>query len=329
MEALYEKYNYPSYGKFIIIAKEHGINATQKEIKLFIDKQTVQQLHKQTPHSRNKQRRIIASAPYEMFQIDLLDYKNYSQQNKGFKYILIAVDIFTRQAFAAPLKNKSAAETLEGFKVIIATHKPHAVYHDDDKAFLGVFNKYCDDNDIVSITNYLEDHHALGVIDRFSRTLKSMIAKFMTAKDTTKYIDELDRLINIYNNTSHSSLVGLKPIEVEKNEENIITVGNINQEKREHNQVLDKKIKIKKGDLVRIKLKRTIFTKGYEVRYSNEVYTVEEVKGDAVLLNDERTIQIKNVMIVPNDAENIPKGKKRKIDKVIKHIQRLAREGLI
>jgi ribosomal protein L21E len=156
-----------------------------------------------------------------------------------------------------------------------------------------------------------------------------MIAKFMTAKDTTKYIDELDRLINIYNNTSHSSLDGLKPIDVEKNEENIITVGNINQEKREHNQVLDKKIKIKKGDLVRIKLKRTIFSKGYEVRYSNEVYTVEEVKGDAVLLNDERTIQIKNVMIVPNDAENIPKGKKRKIDKVIKHIQRLAREGLI
>jgi ribosomal protein L21E len=156
-----------------------------------------------------------------------------------------------------------------------------------------------------------------------------MIAKFMTAKDTTKYIDELDRLINIYNNTSHSSLDGLKPSEVEKNEENIITVGNINQEKREHNQVLDKKIKIKKGDLVRIKLKRTIFSKGYEVRYSNEVYTVEEVKGDAVLLNDERTIQIKNVMIVPNDAENIPKGKKRKIDKVIKHIQRLAREGLI
>jgi hypothetical protein len=34
-------------------------------------------------------------------------------------------------------------------------------------------------------------------------------------------------------------------------------------------------------------------------------------------------------MIVPNDAENIPKGKKRKIDKDIKHIQILAREGLI
>ena len=264
-----------------------------------------------------------------MFQIDLLDYKNYSHQNKGYKYILIAVDIFTRQAFAAPLKNKSAAETLEGFKAIIAIHKPNAVYHDDDKAFLGVFNKYCEDNNIVSITNYLEDHHALGVIDRFSRTLKSMIAKFMTAKDTTKYIDELNRLINIYNNTSHSSLDGLKPIDVAKSEENIITVGNINQEKREHNQSLDKKIKVKKGDLVRLKLKRTIFTKGYEVRYSNEIYTVEEVKGDAVLLNDERKIQIKNIMIVPNDAETIPKGKKRKIDKDIKHIQKLMREGLI
>ena len=151
----------------------------------------------------------------------------------------------------------------------------------------------------------------------------------MTAKDTTKYIDELGRLINIYNNTSHSSLDGLKPIDVAKSETNLITVGNINQEKRQHNQALDKKIKFKKGDLVRLKLKRTIFTKGYEVRYSNEIYTVEENKGDAVKLNDERTIQIKNVMIVPNDAETIPKGKKRKIDKNIKHIQRLMREGLI
>ena len=49
MEALYEEYNYPSYAKFIIIVKEHGIKASHKEIKLFIDKQTVQQLHKLTP----------------------------------------------------------------------------------------------------------------------------------------------------------------------------------------------------------------------------------------------------------------------------------------
>ena len=66
---------------------------------------------------------ITANTPYEIFQIDLLDYTKYSRTNKGYKWILICVDVFTRKAYAIPMKDKTAKLTEEAFKQIIKEDK--------------------------------------------------------------------------------------------------------------------------------------------------------------------------------------------------------------
>ena len=120
MEQIYREYNYPSLKRLSEILKEKGLKKTQKEIKTFIENQKVSQLHKPVQKVKKNLKHITASSPNEIWQIDLLDYQKYSRTNKGFRYIFICVDVFTRQARAAPIKNKTSNTTDDAFRKIIS-----------------------------------------------------------------------------------------------------------------------------------------------------------------------------------------------------------------
>ena len=115
MEDIYKKFNYPSLAKFKEILKLNNIIVSNKDVKDFLNKQSINQVHKPVTNLKEQNKFIIALSPYEMLQIDLLDYQKYYQQNKGFKFILIAVDIFSRKAYASLLKNKTPESVLDGF----------------------------------------------------------------------------------------------------------------------------------------------------------------------------------------------------------------------
>ena len=51
------------------------------------------------------------------------------------------------------------------------------------------------------------------VAERFIRTLKNKIYKYMTSVSKTVYIDKLDDIVNKYNYTYHST-IKLKPVDV-------------------------------------------------------------------------------------------------------------------
>ena len=54
------------------------------------------------------------------------------------------------------------------------------------------------------------------VAERFVRTLKNKMYKYMTSVSKIVYIDKLDDIVNIYNNTYHST-IKMKPIDVKSN----------------------------------------------------------------------------------------------------------------
>jgi len=280
MEELYKKFNFPSLNKFIEILKKHNVPFNRKDVVEFIENQNINQIHKKTQKNKKILKFIWAYEPYEMLQIDLLDYQKYSKNNNGFNYILIAIDIFTRYAWAVPIKNKKPSSVLEGFKSF-NINDLNAVYHDSGKEFLGEFKSYLKEQNIFSLTADVGDHNSLGVVDAFSKTFKTMIAKFMSANKTTKYYDAVDDLIDTYNNTPHTSINNIEPINAFGGE-NYLLVKNINREKILHNINVSKKIyaKIKIGDKVRIKLKKTLFDKGYETKYSNDVFEVINISNN-------------------------------------------------
>ena len=106
------------------------------------------------------------------------------------------------------------------------------------------------------------------VAERFIRTLKSKIYKYMTSISKNVYIDELNVIVNKYNNTYHTT-IKMKPIDAKDNTY-------INTSKK----INHKNPKFKIGDYVRISKYKNIFaTKGYMPNWSEEVFVVDKIKN--------------------------------------------------
>ena len=105
------------------------------------------------------------------------------------------------------------------------------------------------------------------VAERFIRTLKSKIYKYMTSVSKNVYINKLDDIVDEYNNTYHTT-IKMKSINVEDNTY-------INTDKKINNK--DPKFKV--GDRVRISKYKNIFAKGYTPNWSEEVFAIKNVKN--------------------------------------------------
>lgn len=328
MEELYNKYNFPSIDKFKKLLKANGINYTPKELSNFINKQSIQQVHKPVTEIKEKQKFIVALDIGEMLQIDLVDYQKYATKNNGYKYLFIAVDIFTRYAYAVPIKSKEPKNILEAFKTI--PFIPKAIFSDSGNEFKGVFTSYLEEKNIAELKAEIGNHHSLGVIDRFTRTFKTMIAKYMTANNTTKYIDKIDDLLEAYNTTPHSSLGDYSPHQVIDDDKAYNLVKKINLAKMKFNNERNRKVShsIKVGNDVRIKLKKKTFQKGYDITYSKEIYTVREINGDKATLNNGEKYKIEDLQVVYEISNQIETTEKDEADKEARIQRRLKRAGI-
>lgn len=327
MEELYVSSNYPSATRFYKILKEKGIKATHKQVKDFIKKQSVAQVHHPVQRNRNKEKYIVASSPYEILQIDLLDYQKYSKKNKGFRYILICVDVFTRKAFAEPIKSKTPKQTTDAMIKILSNVKPKMIESDNGSEWKGSFQELMKEENIIHITNEVGDHNSLGIIDRFSRTIKTEISKYMTGNNTTKWTGILPSLIENYNKTPHKAIEDIKPNEASSKKYKY-EIGTLNYEKGLHNQQVEGEVSntIKVGDRVRIQRKKNLFDKGYEITYSKEIYEVIKTDKLKAKLSNGKTYKKTALMEVGNSKE-LSKAKEA-VEKKTKQKRKLRKEGV-
>ena len=105
------------------------------------------------------------------------------------------------------------------------------------------------------------------VAERFIRTLKTKIYKYITSVSKNVYIDKLDDIVDEHNNTSHRT-IKMKPVDVKNN-----TYIDFEEE------VKDKDPKFKVIDRVRISKYKNIFAKGYTLNWSKEVFVVKIVRN--------------------------------------------------
>ena len=69
----------------------------------------------------------------EIWLADLIDVEAFSSFNKGFKYILAVIDVFSKYAWAVPIKDKSAASVTKAFEKIIGDRIPKTLWVDEGK----------------------------------------------------------------------------------------------------------------------------------------------------------------------------------------------------
>ena len=211
--------------------------------------------------------------------------QSLSRKNKGIKYLLCIIDLYSKYAFVIPLKDKKEISIVNAFNKIIkqSSRKPNKIWVDQGGEFYNdIFKKWLSDNDINIYSTCNEVKSA--VAERFIRTLKSKLYKHMTATGKNVYYDVLDDAVNKYNNTKYSA-IKMQPIDVKDNNKRVYI--------DEHNE---KDSRFKVGDRVRISKFKNIFAKGYAPNWSKEIFIVDKIDGTVPYtynlkdLNDEKII---------------------------------------
>ena len=237
-----------------------------------------------------------------------------SKYDKGIRFLLRVIDVFSKYAWAVPLKDKKGISIVKAFQIILkqSNRKPNKIWVDKGSEFYNAyFKKWLRDNNIVMYSTHKEGKSV--VAERFIRTLKSKIYKYMTSISKNVYIDKLDDIVDKYNNTYHTT-IKMKPIDVKDNTY-------INADK----EIKNKDPKFKVGDHVRISKYKNIFAKEYMLNCSEEVFVIKKVKNTVPWtyvindLNDEEITGIfyeKELQKTNQEEFRIEKVIRRKEDKL-------------
>ena len=125
-----------------------------------------------------KKRKVYSFFRDNIWGIDLADMQSLRKYNKGNKYLLCAIDFFSKYAWVVPLKDKNGVSIANAFKKIISEgRKPNKIWVDKGSKFYNnSFKKWLkDDIEMYSIHNEGKS----VVAERFIRTLKSKIYKYI------------------------------------------------------------------------------------------------------------------------------------------------------
>ena len=150
---------------------------------------------------------MYSSFKDNIWGVDLADMQLLSKFNKGFRFLLCVIDIFRKCAWVIPLKDKKSISTINAFQIILkeSKRKPNKIWVDKGSEFYNSsFKKGLKDNDIEI---YSTNNEAKSVVaERFIRTLKNKIYKYMTSISKNEYIDKLDNIVKKHYNTYHKSI---------------------------------------------------------------------------------------------------------------------------
>ena len=209
------------------------------------------------------------------WEVDLLDFKDLSDQNDGYKYILCAIDNFSKFAWTVPLKSKTGKETAAALNSIFDKgRKPSNVLRSD---LGGEFkSKYVTsllkENNIKPM--YALNEKKAAIVERFIKTIKLKLTKDMYHRQSKRWIDNLQKFTSAYNESVHST-IGFAPKDVSKENEPQVLVNHYFKKRTvKKSSGLKKRYKFKVGDIIRVSTLLDKFSREYDTTYSQELFKI-------------------------------------------------------
>lgn len=246
---------------------------SKKTISAWLEKQNTYTLHK-PKRNRFKRNEYDVNNIGDLWQADLIDLQNISKYNNGYKYILVVIDVFSKFGWCEPIKQKTSSEIVRAFSNIFNNKLKYLPLHiqtDNGREFTNKhFQIFLKQKNIQYFSTNNSETKAC-IVERYIRTIKSVIFKYFTYTNTYKYIDVLKNIVLAYNNKKHRS-IGMPPSHV--NDKNILNVWeNLNKDKLKN----CKKPKYVIGDNVRLSKIKRHFTKGYKPNWTEEVFKITSI----------------------------------------------------
>ena len=240
--------------------------------KIFID-----ELYSKPPKQNYPTNKIIYNHIDEIWSIDLADFSDYkTSNNKGYRYIFIIIDNFSKYLWAIPLKNKYSQTITNEFSNILSTSKRKPIKIESDRGsefYNSIFQNFLKNKNIHHYSRYTDKGPAIA--ERVIRTVRNLLKKPIFLAGNADWLSELPSVVKKYNNTIHHS-TKMIPIEASKKSNEKIVYSNLQDKRKKLNP------KFKLGQLVRTADIKRAFSKGDSTNYSYKLYTITEIIHDTI-----------------------------------------------
>lgn len=216
LSSIYYNPQHPaSFGSFLKLykaAKPYLQNITLDDVKRWLSSQNTYTLHRRVVR-KHETVPFYADHVDSTWVMDTADVRHLAADNDGIKYFFIIIDVVSRFAFVVPMENKSAPRLVKAFQHIKNEYgrSPKLVVSDPGLEFRGAFTKYLQESNIDQYL--LRAKQKATLAERFIRTIKEKMLKFMSHYGTKRYIDSLGELVRSYNYAVHSR-TRMRPVDV-------------------------------------------------------------------------------------------------------------------
>ena len=245
---------------------------TQKNIKIFIN-----EIFSKAPKKNYITNKTNVYYIDDIWSLDILDLKDYGpENNRGYRYVLVVIDNFSKFGWTIALKNKNAQTIKDSFENIFlnSKRKPNLIESDRGKEFYNnIFQDFLNKNNIKLYSR--NSSYGAVFAERFNRTIRDLLKKIVFERGDANWIDVLAIITKQYNNRIHSSTkLSPKDASLKKNEGFV------------YKNLLDKRKKVKPkfqiNDLVRVADLKKTFSKGDTTNWSYKLYKITEIINDTI-----------------------------------------------
>ena len=245
---------------------------TQKNIKIFIN-----EIYSKPPKKYYATNKTVVYHIDDIWSLDILDLKDYGpENNRGYRYVLVTIDNFSKYGWTIPLKNKNGRTIKDSFENILINSKrsPNLIETDRGKEFYNnIFQDFLNKNNIKLYSR--NSSYGAVFAERFNRTIRDLLKKIVFERGDAKWIDILPTITKQYNNRIHTSTkLSPKDASLKKNEGFV------------YKNLLDKRKKVKPkfqiNDLVRTADLKKTFSKGDTTNWSYNLYKITEIINDTI-----------------------------------------------
>lgn len=269
MDKIY--YNPSDSGSFGGVKRLQHRSKQPNKVKNWLTYQDAYTLHKPV-RKKFTRRRVLVGGIDDQWQCDLVDLTSISHLNDQYKFLLTCIDVLSKYAWVVPIKNKSADSLVSAMKKIFteSSRKPNKIQGDKGREFLNrKFLTFLKENNVHFFSTENDDIKA-SIVERWNRTLKSRMWRYFTYTRNKRYIDNIQKFVDSYNNSKHRT-IQMAPGSVRKKHE-LKLLKNMYElpVQKKHNSVFNI------GDTVRIAMTRRPFRKGYTAQWSEELFKITQ-----------------------------------------------------
>ena len=306
--------SFSSVEKLYKAARAENSNITRKFVRDWLSGQDSYTLNKPI-RRKYKRSRLISPGLFIQNDVDLMDVSNLAKSNENIRFILVSIDTLSRKLYLQPIKSKHGTAVREAFEKLWGDDPWPKILRSDGGAEFS-------NSKVQSFFKEHGIHHFVATTDvkahmaeRVIRTLRGRLHRFIAHKQNERYIDHLQQIAFAYNNSIHSS-IGVKPSEVNSSNERLIWWAQYMPRSGKK-----KAFVFELGDNVRISYARHAFTRGYDYKYTGEIFkVVERSRRDGIpiyKLQDLAGETIKGIFYTEELVKVAPKNE-WKIEKVLR-----------